>query len=151
MPNTIDLDFADGLYTFALPLPRIDELQNKCGHNGKPDAIGAIFARVIKGCIELAPGKLVHDPAQAEFYALDIVETIRQGLIGGNHAVVDGAEITVSPSLADRLIKSYVLDRPLSDSWSIAASVLGACIVGYDPPKKAPPADARATETATAG
>lgn len=136
MQNTIDLDFADGLYTFALPLARIDELQRKTGIG-----IGALFARVLKGCIRVGDD-VVMAPHVAEFHAMDLIETIRQGLIGGNHGVVDGQEITVSPALANRLIESYVATRPLSDSWSLAASVLGAVIVGYEPPenkKKAQP------------
>lgn len=126
--NTIDLAFADGTYTFALPLPRIDELQRKTGVG-----IGALFARVLKGCGRVGDD-IVHAPAMAEFYALDLVETIRQGLIGGNKGLVDGKDITVSPALAQRLLDNYVLCQPLSDAWSIAASILGATIVGYDAP-----------------
>lgn len=138
--NTIELEFADGTYLFALPAPRIDELQTKCGIG-----IGGLFARVLKGCARIGD-QIVLAPAEAEFYRLDIVETIRQGLIGGNHGLVDEAEVTVSPVVANRLIANYVLDRPLSDSWSLAASILGACIVGYDPPKKVPAGDRPAAE-----
>lgn len=136
--NRIDIDFADGVYTFALPLVRIDELQRKTGVG-----IGALFARVLRGCTQIGD-EIVMAPGQAEFYAIDLVETIRQGLIGGGTATVDGAEIKVTPGLAERLIQNYVLDRPLSDSWSMAASILGAVIVGYSPPKKDEPAVERA-------
>lgn len=147
MQSTIDIDFADGLYTFALPLPQIDELQRKTGIG-----IGGLFNRVLKGCGQIG-NDVVQFPAHAEFYALDLVETIRQGLIGGNHAVVDGQEIKVTPGLANTLIQNYVAPpaRPLSDSWSLAASILGACVVGYDPPKKAKPAPKRAKKTAKPG
>lgn len=101
MRNTIELDFADGSYTFALPLPRIDELQRKTSIG-----IGGLFARVIKGCAQIG-SDVVMVPASAEFYAIDLIETIRQGLIGGNHAIVDGQEIKVSPALAERLIQNY--------------------------------------------
>lgn len=141
--NTIDIDFADGLYTFALPLARIDELQRKTGVG-----IGALFARVLKGFYQVEGGDVLVS-REAEFHAIDLIETIRQGLIGGNHGVVDGAEIKVSPGLANSLVNSYVLDRPLSDSWSIAASILGAVIVGYDPPKKDEPASERAETAAS--
>lgn len=144
MPSNIDIEFADGLYTFALPLPQIDELQRKCGIG-----IGGLFARVLKGYHRVGD-EVVQVPDQAEFYAMDLVETIRQGLIGGNHATVDGKEITVSPALANRLIENYVMARPLSKSWSLAASILAACIIGYDPPKKDGPAEKPATEPATA-
>lgn len=139
MPESkIDIDFADGTYTFALPLPRIEEVQQKCGIG-----IGGLFARVLKGFVEIGD-EIFQDHNQAQFYALDIVEPIRQGLIGGNHGFVNGVDIAVSPALADRLIQNYVADRPLTDSWSLSASILAACIKGYTPPKKAPPAAAPA-------
>ncbi len=141
--NTVEIDFADGVYTFALPLPRIDELQRKTGVG-----IGALFARVLKGCHQVG-NEIVIAPTQGEFYAIDLIETIRQGLIGGAKGMVDGAQIEVTPGLAHTLIQNYVLVRPLADSWSMAASILGATIVGYDPPKKGEPADERATGTAT--
>lgn len=138
--NTIDLEFADGNYMFALPLPRIDELQQKCfAGSGVQSGIGQIFARVLKGCAPVVTDEgigIAINPNLAEFYATDIVETIRQGLIGGGAGVVDGTEVKVTPALANRLIENYVLAKPLGDSWSLAASILGACILGYDPPKK---------------
>lgn len=136
--NTIDLEFADGQYTFALPLAQINELQRKTGAG-----IGALFARVLKGCIQVG-GEVMLNPGTAEFYALDIIETVRAGLIGGGHGIVNGEETKVTPIIANRLVDTYVLGAPLSDSWSLAASILGACVVGYDPPKKDEPAAARA-------
>jgi hypothetical protein len=142
MPNSfIEIDFADGSYTFALPLGRIQELERKCGLPGPPVGIGKIFARVLAG-IEYRWNEatqeydLVLVPGRAEFHAIDLVETIRQGLIGGGVGVVNEQEVKVTAALAERLIQSYVLDRPLSDHWSMAASILGACVKGYDPPKK---------------
>ena len=136
--NSIELEFADGQYLFALPLKQIDELQRKTGIG-----IGGLLQRVMKGCTA-AEGKIWGNPMLAEFYALDLVETIRQGLIGGNHGVVDGSEIAVPPLLANKLIDNYVANQPLSQSWNIAAAVLGAAVMGYDPPKKGEPAQARA-------
>ncbi len=152
MQNKIDIVFADGLYTFALPLARINELERKvAAGTGTPAGIGSIFARVLKGCARVGDD-MVQAPALAEFYAIDLIETIRQGLIGGNHGVVNEQDITVSPALADRLITSYVMERPLTESWATAASVLATCIVGYEPPadkKKAePPAKTKATAKA---
>jgi hypothetical protein len=138
--NTIELEFADGQYLFALPLAQINELQRKTGIG-----IGGLFARVLKGCARIG-GDVVLAPGQAEFYALDIIETVRHGLIGGGKGVVNGEEVKVTPILANQMVDAYVLNRPLSESWSLAASILGACIVGYDPPKKDPPASARATK-----
>lgn len=133
--NAIELDFADGKYNFRLPLVRIRELEAKCGEPGPPVGIGKIFNRLIKGTAEIK-GQLVHAPGAAEFYACDIVETIRQGLIGGGYGTVNGERVTVTPVVATRLIDAYVLEQPLVDHWSTAVSILGACIVGYEPPKK---------------
>lgn len=143
MPDSqIELEFGDGAYTFALPLPQINELQRKCDIG-----IGGLFARVTKGCFIGPDGKEVFiDPGAGEFYALDLIETIRHGLIGGGRGVVNGEEVKVTTLIANRLVDTYVLGRPLKPSWEIAVSVLGACLMGYDPPKKDGPAQERATE-----
>jgi len=142
--NTIELEFADGVYLFALPLERIDELQTKC-----KIGIGGLFQRLLKGCItDPLTGQVIGNPAASEFYAVDIIETLKQGLIGGGRGSVDGVEVKVTPLIANQLIRNYVLDRPLAESWSLAVSVLVACIVGYDPPKKDEPAEERAPEMA---
>jgi hypothetical protein len=134
--NTIELEWADGSYIFKLPLPQIRELETKCREaSGVASGIAAIFARVLKGCVPVGK-EVMLAPGAAEFYVTDIIETIRQGLIGGGKGIVDGEEIKVTPALASRLVQTYVLERPLSESWSVAASVLGACVMGYDPPKK---------------
>jgi hypothetical protein len=140
---SIELEFADGEYEFRLPLPRIDELQRKTGIG-----IGKLFGRVLKGCVQSGLD-VVLVPADAEFYALDLIETIRQGLIGGGRGAVNGEEVKVTPALANKLVENYVLDRPLSESWNLAASILMACIVGYEPPKKGQPAEQPATQTQT--
>lgn len=138
--NTIELEFGDGSYEFALPLVQIHELQRKTGIG-----IGGLFARVLQGCVRNPTnGDINLAPGAAQFYALDLIETIRHGLIGGGKGMVNGEKIKVTPAVANQLVETYVLGRPLSDSWSMAASILGACIVGYDPPKKDLPASERA-------
>lgn len=143
MLNTIELEFGDGSYLFALPLVQINELQRKTGIG-----IGGLYARVMKG-IQLIDGKTVLLPGLAEFYALDVIETIRHGLIGGEKGTVNGEEVKVAPALANRLVDTYVLGRPLSESWNVAAAVLIASIVGYSPPKKAEPASEPAPKKRT--
>lgn len=133
MPNTVDLAFADGSYTFALPIARINELQSKTGIG-----IGALFNRVLKGVARVGD-QIVLAPSAAEFYLADIYETVRQGLIGGGRGIVDDQEVIVTPAVAERLMKNYVLPesgQPLRDAWSMAAAILGACVVGFDEPKK---------------
>lgn len=132
MSNYIDLEFADGEYRFALPLGQIDELQRKCGAG-----IGAIFARAIKGATRIGDD-IILAPASAEFYALDLIETIRQGLIGGGQGTVDGRTVKVDPNMVRRLVDNYVLNQPLRTAWELAVAILGAVIVGYEPPEPEP-------------
>ena len=134
--SSIELEFADGSYIFKLPLAQIHELQRKCAEDsGVPSGIGAIFARVLKGCIQVGSEVMLR-PDSAEFFVTDVIETIRQALIGGGEGVVNGQPVKVTPAVANRLVQTYVLERPLAESWSVAAAILGACVVGYDPPKK---------------
>jgi hypothetical protein len=140
MNASIDLEFADGLYTFALPVPQIQELQRKC-----EIGIGGLYARVLKGRVprlnELTNEvELGLEPGLAEFYILDIIETIRHGLIGGGRAMVNEQEIKVGEGLANRLVATYVSGKPINKYWSMAASILIACVHGYEPPKKDGPA-----------
>jgi hypothetical protein len=140
--NTIELEFGDGQYLFALPLPQIAELQRKTGAG-----IGGLYARVVRGCIpdpKGDKGEWVLNPSSAEFYALDLIETIRHALIGGAKGTVNGEEVKVTPLIANSLVDTYVLGAPLIDAWKTAATVLGVCVLGYDPPKKDPPAEERA-------
>lgn len=143
--NTIELAFGDGAYIFALPLPQIAELQRKtdCG-------IGALYARVVKGCIQVE-GQWHLNPGMAEFFALDLIETVRQGLIGGGKGIVNGEEVAVTPVLAGKLIDAYVMGQPLIEAWKIAATVLGTSVLGYDPPKKDGPAKERAPRRKKSG
>jgi hypothetical protein len=145
--SSIELEFGDGLYTFALPLAQIAELQKKTGIG-----IGGLFGRVTKGCfVNPGSGEVHVDAKLGEFYALDLIETLRHGLIGGSKGVVNGEEVKVTPEMATRLIDTYVMGQPLIRAWNLAVSVLGATIVGYDPPKKdQPPLEGAADEqTAT--
>lgn len=141
--TSIDLEFADGTYTFALPIERVEELQAKTGAG-----IGLIFKRTLKG-VSRSGEDIVLNPSHAEFYLLDIYETVRQGLIGGGKAVVDGAEIKVSADVARRLYQNYVQPLPLVEVWSLAASILGAKFMGYEPPGEAEPGGSPASPSET--
>lgn len=120
----IELKFGDGDYMFRLPLPQLDRLQTKCGAG-----IGTIYRRVVEG----------------EWHYQDIIETVREGLIGGGGGTVAGLPVTVNPTQATDLINAYVVGRPMSEAWVLAKAILGACIIGYTPPaprptqKKRPP------------
>lgn len=133
MQTDIELHFADGTYRFFLGLAQINELQAKCGIG-----IGGLFARVAKGRARFQ-GEDFALADEAQFHLADIVEPIRQGLIGGGQGEVDGQPVEVTPIVANRLVQNYAYPaRPLEECWGIAFAVLSACIKGYEPKKKEP-------------
>lgn len=137
MKTHIDLAFADGVYRFALGIGQIHELQEKC-----KAGIGAIYARVLQG--RVTDDITVGHPAYAAYHIDDLVETARQGLIGGGVAWVGDDEIKVGPLRANDLVDRYFSTLPLMEQWDIAAAILHAKVDGYDGPevqadkKKAP-------------
>lgn len=136
MPQThIDLFFADGEYRFALGLEQINELQN--ASNG--DGIGAIYARVLQG--RVATDTSVGHPGYAAYKLSDLVETVRQGLIGGGEGIVDGQPVKVPPMRANQLVANYLHAMPLSQQWDLAAAILHAKVEGYEPEEAAPEGD----------
>lgn len=135
MQTWIDLRFADGEYSFRLGLAQISEIERRCDAG-----IGAIFARTSKGRYGFADGEIV--PEAAEYRFGELVEVIRQALIGGNAGIVDGNEVKVSSLRAGELIDRYVLavtDQRmiLTEVWKLAYSILHALMHGYTPPPKA--------------
>jgi hypothetical protein len=132
MPDTrVDLDFADGRYSFWLALPHVIELERKCG--GKSifamyDAMGAGLGMAGDAPIYMGGGAAM---------VTDIRETIRLGLIGGADGTVDGASVDVGPRRAAELVETYVFPaRPLTEALHVAWSILHAAIVGIDLKKK---------------
>ncbi|MES2783606.1 MAG: GTA-gp10 family protein [Pseudomonadota bacterium] len=127
MDTAVDLKFADGEYRFWLPWPQVFELERKCGYVGhdggrRPKSIFQIF----------------NEMGELSANALDIKETIRLGLIGGNHGLVDGEEIKVGPLTAAQIVEEYVYPaRPLDEAMQLAATILHAAIAGVDLKKKA--------------
>ncbi len=81
----VELAWADGTYLFALKLKQIEELQRLCGAG-----LGEIAQRLL---------------VQRRWYAGDVVETIRLGLIGGGLPAVRARE----------LVDTYVDGHPLAD------------------------------------
>lgn len=133
MQTWVALPFADGVYEFRLGLAQIDELQNKTGIG-----IGGLYARVIKGRYLLDGASFGH-PEQGDYRRTDIMEPIRQALIGGGKGVVDGEEVKVSAHRVNQLLEAYCFpNRPLKDDWALTTEILMATIEGYDPPKPDP-------------
>lgn len=143
MQTWVDLKFADGAYTFKLGLAQIVEIEQKCGAG-----IGAIYARTLKGRYGFDEGEIY--PELAEYRFPELVEVIRQGLIGGASGEVDGRAVVVSSVRAGDLIDRYVLSvgdqrMRMTQVWMLAYAILSALIEGYAPPKKDEPAPSRPT------
>ena len=114
--SKITLAFGDGEYDFFLPWAACAEIERKSGNV----PIMQIYARVASGQASTS----------------DIVETIRQGLLGGESGTADGQPIEVKPHVANALIERYVTGsdrRPISESWQLAEAILAAALVGYEP------------------
>jgi hypothetical protein len=86
------------------------------------------FRLTVPGAIELeqkcdAPFAVVNHRLQSGTYKIeDIRQTIRLGLIGGGK----------KPEEALRLVRQYVEERPLAESWQVARLIAGALMFGFE-------------------
>lgn len=103
-PCEIVMAFGDDDYLFRFTVKQIAELQEKC-----KAGIGTIYRRVAMG----------------EYYAEDLTESVRLGLIGG------GVEATKARVLIER----YLDPIPMLNRLEYAQAILAACVVGYEPPE----------------
>lgn len=111
MQTSIPLAFGDGEYIFALPIKQIVALEAKAG------PIDAVKHRLLFG----------------GFSILDVVETLRHGLIGGGKGSTLAGDVAVSELKANHLIDTYVDGKPLAEIDIIAKAVITALYVGYTP------------------
>lgn len=130
----LELEFADGRYSFALRLPQILELQRSCDAG-----IFEIYSRVMRGRIAMN-GATMGIPHEAMAHVKDVFDTIRLGLIGGGCGSVDGERVEIDAHRARQLVEAYVHPpAPLKAAWDLAASILYALIEGYSPAQKKSP------------
>jgi Phage tail tube protein, GTA-gp10 len=123
MDTHIELAFGDGEYMFRLPYAALAQIESAANAT-----IGVVYARVMTG----------------ESGAAEVIEIIRHGLEGGKTGMVDGHPIAVTPSVANALVKRYVIGddrRPFAESENIARCVISAFYQGYDNKKKVTIAD----------
>ncbi len=140
----LEMKFADGDYLFALRIPQLAELQEKC-HAG----IFTIYGRVLRGRY-IVDGEIIGLPHEGEAFSYDLYETIRLALIGGGRGVVDGKTVEVNAVTARELVERYIHPAPLREAWTFAAAILAAKVEGYQPAKKkAPVKPARKARTAS--
>ena len=128
--EVMQLSFADGVYNFKLTLHGIKEIQEKTG-----SGIGAVWKRLAASRLNFI-GEDVGVPNEAEFKIEDIIEPIRQGLIGGGEGEADGDAVKVTAHVANRLIEAYIINEPLQTGWALAYAIVGGLIEGYSPPEE---------------
>jgi len=148
----IELAFGDGDYLFALPLPQLVELEEKCGFidaqgNRRKRGVIAIYSDLLAGLVVI-DGEVVALPHEGRASGADSREIVRLGLIGGGKGLVNGKSIPVDALLARKLVERHIDTAPLVKRWTTAAAILRAAIEGYEPPKKAQPAKEPAAKRA---
>lgn len=136
MQTWVVLPFADGTYTFSLGLGQIAEIERACDAG-----IGEVYARLMAGRYGFGESEIL--PLDARYRFSDLVEVIRQGLIGGRQGEVNGAVYEVTPPRANQLVDNYCIvqgdsRQTLKRLWALAAAILASLIEGYDGQKKSP-------------
>lgn len=143
MPQTwIELPFANGKYIFKLGLAQIAEIE-RVGDAG----IGRVYARTRAGRFGFKPEEAL--PDNGEYRWSELVEVVRQGLIGGGSGIVDGGDVTVHAPRANEIVDRYLLQASdqrlaMTQVWALAYAILYALIEGYTPPKKGEPGESPA-------
>lgn len=133
METACEAKFGDGEYRFWLPLPQIFELERLCD-----TSILAIEER-LRGALGQDAAGNTDFIGGGDARVQEVRETIRLGLIGGNHGLVDGQEVEVGPLRAKQLADLYCYPaRPLSEAVVMAWLILSSAIFGVRLKKKEP-------------
>lgn len=139
MPDGRWYSLADGEYCLRLVGKRIREVEAKL-----KTGLGDIYARTNTGVYLDADGSIVLIPQEAKWRDSELIEVLRQAIIGGGRCIVDGDEKTVSDYRANQIIDHYIDGFPRKKLWEMAAAVLNDTFEGYEEPKKAEPPKAEA-------
>lgn len=133
-PRSIDLRFADGEYTFALPAVQLAELQEKRGWKVSwPDGSTGIRPKPF--------GLIWREHATGDYDPGDSREIVRLALIGGGKGRVNKAKKEVDSIEALDLVEVYFDPWPTEKQWQFATAIISAVCQGFEPPKgEAPPA-----------
>jgi hypothetical protein len=107
--GSIDLDFADGTYTFRLAIGQLRELQETVNKT-----------RIKLGAPLIGPASLYNLLVSRDAWMHEVREVMRLGLIGGGTKPVEAVD----------LVRRYVEERPMAESSVHAALVLGAALFG---------------------
>ena len=138
MQTWADLPFANGVYRFALDMGGILAIEDRLN-----TGIGGIQARTLAG--RWSPQADQFDPTQTEYRFRECVEVVRESLIRGAFAIVDGVEQRVTVERANTLIRDYVdhvspQQMPINDVWALAWAIISGRIIGFtdETEKKSP-------------
>jgi hypothetical protein len=82
-----------------------------------------------------------HYPESAQFFYQDLLHVIHKALLHGGGGEALGNKITMTPSIADRLMRDYIIntgDRRMAmmQIWKLGRSILYVLAEGYTPPKR---------------
>lgn len=150
MQTSVEIEIANGVYPCAIGLQGVREIEKATG-----DGIGAVVSRIMFGAevdwslmatqnLRSEPTRYATDPRQAAYKIDDLIEIVRQSLIGaaelGMKPTIDGiqAQHCCTPSRANEVIKNYLLP-PVSDLdtlRTLATFIAGNLALGYVPPEK---------------
>lgn len=136
MDTKTTLPFADGEYTFWLPMPRVIAAEREMGRldadgRKQPRSIFALFHDIGTHVGAVSEEIVLAGPSPA--LLADVHALIRNALIGGNDGLVGGEQIAVPDSLARELVDTYCYPaRPAMHDLALAWKILSAAIYGID-------------------
>jgi hypothetical protein len=116
--GAVELDWADGTYTFRLGLAEMEEIEEK-----RDLALSVLSRRL--------------SPAYREARLADIREVLRLGLIGGGMKPVD----------ALTKVRRYIDERPVDENRDVAYAVVLAGLARVHSAENPPSGEADAAET----
>lgn len=140
MRTSLELECFDGTYSFRLTMAGIIAIETKCDAG-----IGEIFARTGAGRYNYGD-QGIGAPLEGKYRYGELVEIIRQALIGGGSGYSDGQPVKVDAVKANHLINIYInadKDNPVSKAWDMAFAILVACVEGYEPAVTKAPEDTK--------
>lgn len=134
MQTWIDLPFAGGVFTFKLGLEQVAQLEKACDAG-----LGAIHARTGKGRYGYGVDEVL--PEDATYRFSELVEIIKQALIGGDHGIVNEKRVHARHTAMD-LIRAHVTNAStgrmrVMETWALAFQIIDALVIGHVPPGEA--------------
>lgn len=121
----VTLPFADGHYTFWLPMPRIIAAERECDCS-----ILALFYQLGESIGQSVGGAMVL-VGQSDARLRACHSIIRNALVGGGSALVQGEDVTVGDAMALELVQTYCYPaRPAMHDIALAWEILRAAVYG---------------------